>query len=163
MTLPAPVWKPAFNVTRASHVVLSVRDLRVSRQFYTEVIGLIVTREDDDALYLRGIEEACHHSLGQTACPTPIIGKHPKGFEHFAMLAAMRQITTFQHMIKRGAQRIQCGFKPLLFLCGIIGDQILHNHTRLMQHHMPETHAFRQSQSAQIERTPDRDVGAGSG
>ena len=63
MTLPAPVWKPAFNVTRASHVVLSVRDLRVSRQFYTEVIGLIVTREDDDALYLRGIEEACHHSL----------------------------------------------------------------------------------------------------
>ena len=63
MSLPAPVWKPAFHVTRASHVALSVRDLRVSRLFYTEVIGLIVTREDDDALYLRGIEEACHHSL----------------------------------------------------------------------------------------------------
>ena len=63
MALPAPVWKPAFNVTRASHVVLSVRDLKASRLFYTEVIGLIVTREEDDALYLRGVEEACHHSL----------------------------------------------------------------------------------------------------
>ena len=73
MALPAPVWKPAFNVTRASHVALSVRDLKVSRLFYTEVIGLIVTREDDDALYLRGIEEACHHSLvlrKSTASPT---------------------------------------------------------------------------------------------
>jgi catechol 2,3-dioxygenase len=27
------------------------------------VIGLILTAEEDDALYFRGVEEACHHSL----------------------------------------------------------------------------------------------------
>jgi catechol 2,3-dioxygenase len=63
MTLPAQVLKPRFNVTRSSHVVLTVRDLAASRAFYEEVIGLIVTAEEGDTLYLRGIEEACHHSL----------------------------------------------------------------------------------------------------
>ncbi len=40
-----------------------MRDLAVSRQFYEEVIGLVLTAEQDGALYFRGIEEACHHSL----------------------------------------------------------------------------------------------------
>ena len=63
MTLPAPVLDPSFRITRASHVVLTVRDLAASRRFYTEVAGLVVTAETADTLYLRGIEEACHHSL----------------------------------------------------------------------------------------------------
>jgi catechol 2,3-dioxygenase len=63
MQLPAPVLRPPFNVTRASHAVLTVRDLAASRVFYEEVIGLILTEEADGALYYRGIEEACHHSL----------------------------------------------------------------------------------------------------
>ncbi len=63
MQLPTPVLRPPFNVTRASHVVLTVADLKSSRLFYEEVIGLILTEEADGALYFRGIEEACHHSL----------------------------------------------------------------------------------------------------
>ena len=63
MAIPAPTWKPPFNVTRASHVVLRVKDLAASRNFYEQVLGLIVTAEENDCLYLRGIEEACHHSL----------------------------------------------------------------------------------------------------
>ena len=63
MDLPKPVLRPPFNVTRASHVVLTVADLKASRLFYEEVIGLILTEEADGALYFRGIEEACHHSL----------------------------------------------------------------------------------------------------
>jgi catechol 2,3-dioxygenase len=63
MTIPARVLEPPFNITRMSHVVLEVRDLAASRRFYAEVLGLIVTLETDDALYLRGVEEACHHSL----------------------------------------------------------------------------------------------------
>jgi catechol 2,3-dioxygenase len=54
---------PPFNITRASHVRLTARDLDASRAFYTEVLGLVVSDEADGALYLRGIEEACHHSL----------------------------------------------------------------------------------------------------
>ena len=41
--LPAPVYKPAFNVTRASHVVHRVRDLAASRTFYADLIGLVVS------------------------------------------------------------------------------------------------------------------------
>lgn len=44
-------------------MVLTVRDLAVSREFYSEVIGLVVTYESDSEVYLRGVEETCHHSL----------------------------------------------------------------------------------------------------
>ncbi len=63
MPVPETNFSPPFNITRASHVVLTVRNLDLSRVFYTEVIGLHVTQEGDDELYLRGAEETCHHSL----------------------------------------------------------------------------------------------------
>jgi catechol 2,3-dioxygenase len=63
MHIPAPVFHPAFNITRASHVVMTVKDLGASRHFYTELVGLVVSDSDKDAIYLRGLEEACHHSL----------------------------------------------------------------------------------------------------
>ncbi len=63
MSLPATNLDPPFRITRASHVVLTVRDLAVSREFYSEVIGLVLTAEADNTLYFRGVEEACHHSL----------------------------------------------------------------------------------------------------
>jgi catechol 2,3-dioxygenase len=63
MTLPTTNFDPGFRITRASHIVLTVRDLAASRQFYERVIGLILTAEEGDALYFRGVEEACHHSL----------------------------------------------------------------------------------------------------
>lgn len=61
--LPAVVYKPPFNITRASHVTLTVADLEASRAFYVDVVGLVVSDETDDLIYLRGLEEACHHSL----------------------------------------------------------------------------------------------------
>ena len=71
MTLPAAVLDPSFRITRASHVVLTVRDLAKSRLFYTEIAGLVVTAETADTLYLRGVEEACHHSLVLRAGTSP--------------------------------------------------------------------------------------------
>jgi catechol 2,3-dioxygenase len=61
--IPEPIYRPPFNVTRASHAVMQVSDLGASRDFYTGVIGLVVSDADADAVYLRGMEEACHHSL----------------------------------------------------------------------------------------------------
>lgn len=55
--------QPGFNFTRASHVVLSVRDLARSRAFYVDALGFVVSDETPTRLYLRGLEEACHHSL----------------------------------------------------------------------------------------------------
>jgi catechol 2,3-dioxygenase len=44
-------------------VVHSVTDLSASRDFYSEVVGLVVSDEDPNTVFLRGMEEACHHSL----------------------------------------------------------------------------------------------------
>src|SRR5258707_3091836 len=63
MALPVTNFDPGFRITRASHVVLTVGDLGASRQFYGEVLGLVLTAEADNTLYFRGVEEACHHSL----------------------------------------------------------------------------------------------------
>ena len=63
MPLPKPVYYPPFNITRASHVVLTSRDLEKSRDFYEQVIGLVLSDRDADTLYFRGLEEMCHHSL----------------------------------------------------------------------------------------------------
>lgn len=61
--LPAVNLRPEFNITRSSHVRLTVADLAESRRFYTEILGLIVSDEDENTCYLRGLAEACHHSL----------------------------------------------------------------------------------------------------
>jgi catechol 2,3-dioxygenase len=63
MGLPPTNFTPAFNITRASHVVLTSRDLARSRDFYTEVVGLKVADESVTTIYLRGVEERAHHSL----------------------------------------------------------------------------------------------------
>ena len=40
-----------------------MKDLAKSRAFYVDLIGLIVSDEDKETVYLRGVAEACHHSL----------------------------------------------------------------------------------------------------
>jgi catechol 2,3-dioxygenase len=72
MDIPKNNFNPPFRFTRTSHIVLTVRDLEASRVFYTEVIGLVVTEQTSDTLYLRGIEEACHHSVVLRQGPTPV-------------------------------------------------------------------------------------------
>lgn len=63
MPIPRPVFYPPFNITRAGHVRLTVRDLSASRDFYTAIYGLVVSDAVDGSLYLRGLEEGFHHSL----------------------------------------------------------------------------------------------------
>jgi catechol 2,3-dioxygenase len=72
--LPAVDLHPPFNITRFSHVVLEVADVAVSRDFYVNIAGLIESAFEEGVSYLRGLAEACHHSLvlvptkGQPAC-----------------------------------------------------------------------------------------------
>ena len=80
MAVPQTNFDPPFNITRASHLVLTAQDLPASRIFYIEVIGLLVSDEDADTIYLRGVEERGHHSLtlkkttGEPSCEC--IGMH---------------------------------------------------------------------------------------
>jgi catechol 2,3-dioxygenase len=71
MPVKPPVYDPPFNILRSSHVALGVADLAASRAFYVDTLGLIVTEETKDRLYLRGTEERNHHSieLRQTGDP----------------------------------------------------------------------------------------------
>lgn len=61
--LPKVDLRPPFNLTRASHVRLTVADLAASREFYSRALGLIVTQEDPTTCFMRGLAETCHHSL----------------------------------------------------------------------------------------------------
>lgn len=54
---------PAFDILRCAYMELVVTDLAKSREFYVDVLGLIVTEEDDDTIYLRSLEEFIHHNL----------------------------------------------------------------------------------------------------
>lgn len=63
MSIPRTAYPPPFVMTRASHVILTSKDLSASRAFYVDALGFVVSDEDSSTLYLRGLEEACHHSL----------------------------------------------------------------------------------------------------
>jgi catechol 2,3-dioxygenase len=55
--------QPDFDIVRAAHAELVVTDLKRAKSFYVELMGLVLTEETADALYLRGYEERDHHSL----------------------------------------------------------------------------------------------------
>jgi catechol 2,3-dioxygenase len=79
MPVRKPILNPPFNVIRASHAALGVRDLAAARAFYVDCLGLIVSAESADALHLRGVEERNHHSIVLKREPTPLA--HALGFK----------------------------------------------------------------------------------
>ncbi len=58
-----PVFDPPFNVVRCAYADLNVRDLDAAKAFYVDTLGLLMSLQTKDALYLRGLEERSHHSL----------------------------------------------------------------------------------------------------
>jgi catechol 2,3-dioxygenase len=73
MPIRPPVFDPPFTIVRASHVELGVRDLGRARAFYVDCLGLLVSDETEDALYLRGVEERNHHSIVLRRSRDPIV------------------------------------------------------------------------------------------
>ena len=63
MPIPAANLYPPFNIVRLSHVEYLVTDLAASRAFYVDTLGLQVTYEDDQRIYLRAMEERGHHCI----------------------------------------------------------------------------------------------------
>ncbi|MBX3098521.1 MAG: 3,4-dihydroxyphenylacetate 2,3-dioxygenase [Salinibacterium sp.] len=65
MTLPAiptPSLTPP-DIVRCAYMEFVVTDLKSSRAFYVDVLGLVVTEESDTEIYLRTFEEFIHHNL----------------------------------------------------------------------------------------------------
>ena len=71
MPIPAPNLYPPFNIVRLSHVVLGVTDLEASKAFHVDTLGLQITDEDADTVYLRAMEERGHHCLVLSRTETP--------------------------------------------------------------------------------------------
>jgi len=63
MPIPAPNLYPDFNIIRLSHIELFVSDLAWSRAYYVDTLGLQVTFEDAETIYLRAMEERGHHCV----------------------------------------------------------------------------------------------------
>lgn len=63
MPIRKPTLSPAFNIVRVSHAEFGARDLAASHAFYVDCLGLVVSDQTSDALYLRGVEERNHHSI----------------------------------------------------------------------------------------------------
>jgi catechol 2,3-dioxygenase len=66
--------RPPFDILRFAHIELVVTDLAAAREFYVELLGLAVTEERKEAIYLRGYEERLHHSLVLRAGTEAILG-----------------------------------------------------------------------------------------
>lgn len=71
MTVPAPNLYPPFNIVRLSHLDLCVTDLAACKAFYADTLGLQVTEEDEDTLYLRAMEDRGHHCMVLHKAGTP--------------------------------------------------------------------------------------------
>src|SRR3954464_470446 len=54
---------PAPDIVRCAYMEIVVTDLARSREFYVDILGLVVTEEDENAIYLRSLEEFIHHNL----------------------------------------------------------------------------------------------------
>lgn len=63
MPVPAPNLYPEFNIVRLSHIELGVTDLISSTFFYSEILGLQITHQDNNHVFLRAMEERGHHSI----------------------------------------------------------------------------------------------------
>ena len=62
------------DIIRAAYAELIVSDLAASREFYVDVLGLVVTYEDKNSIYLRAFEEYLHHSLVLRTGPVAALG-----------------------------------------------------------------------------------------
>lgn len=94
MPILHPVPEPAFNIIRLSHIELGVTDLEKSKQFYVETLGMIVTEESKDAIYLRCLEERNHHSFILRQVNEPrvyVMGYKVASEEHLDLLATHLQ------------------------------------------------------------------------
>jgi catechol 2,3-dioxygenase len=60
--VPTPTATPP-DILRCAYMDIVVTDLAKSREFYVDILGLVVTEESDTEIYLRSFEEFIHHNL----------------------------------------------------------------------------------------------------
>jgi len=69
-----PAADPPFDVMRTARVEFHVTDLAESKHFYADLLGLVVTEETADAVYLRSYEDRHHHCVALVKAEQPKLG-----------------------------------------------------------------------------------------
>ncbi|PWV85818.1 3,4-dihydroxyphenylacetate 2,3-dioxygenase [Prauserella marina] len=54
---------PVPDIVRCAYMELVVTDIAASREFYVDILGLVVTEETETEIHLRSLEEFIHHNL----------------------------------------------------------------------------------------------------
>ena len=103
--------------------------------------------------------EAGAHRLLQAMQPAAVVGEHAVGFEHLAVLAAVRQLAALEQDVEVRAHGLDRGAQALQFLRQVVGDEIGDHHARLVQHHVPERDPLGQRRAGQMQRPPRGGLG----
>ena len=71
------IGEPSFDMAHLAHLELTTPMLEESVRFFVEYMGMYVTEQRGNSVYLRGWDDYAHHTLKLTAGPVPAM-------EHFA-------------------------------------------------------------------------------
>ena len=98
--------------------------------------------------------EAGGDRLVQLVGPALVVGEHPVGFQHVAVLAAFGDVAALEHAVEVGAQFGQRRFEPLNLLRQVLGDVVVDDDARLVQHDMAERDTVGQDRARLVQRVP---------
>ncbi len=99
------------KIAQAGHAEIQVKDIAASKAFFTQVMGLFVTEEDDTTVYLRAWQDWEHHTLTLTKGDTSALVhlgwrvEDPASLEEFARHFEQNSIPYI--WIRKGAERGQ--------------------------------------------------------
>jgi len=89
------------GIAHLGHAELRVKDLEASREFFTEALGLFVSEETDDQVFLRAWQDWDHHTLVLTQAPESSLG-------HVAWrVEAAEDLRDFERRLGRAGVEVQ--------------------------------------------------------
>ncbi len=142
-------------MTEIFEVVQAIAQIRIGRAQHAGA-GIGLHALDGG---LRG--QAGGDRLVQLVRPAVVVGEHPVGFQHVAVLAAFGDVAALQHAVEVGAQFGQRRIEALDFLRQVLGDVVGDDDARLVQHDMAERDAVGQDRAGLVQRMPRGGLGAG--
>ena len=105
--------------------------------------------------------ETGEHRLAHAAQPALVVGEHAESLEHLAVLAVMGDVAVLDELVDGGAHGADRLLQALDLDLHVLGDDLLHDHARLVQHHVAEPDAVGEADAALVERAAHREAGAG--
>ncbi len=101
--------------------------------------------------------QPARHRFAKAAQPAAIVGDGAERFQDVARLAR-RLVANIDELVDRGPCRRDGGLQPRELERHVLGDDLLHDDPRLVQHHMPEANAFGDRRAGQRQGGARREI-----